>query len=128
MNRSAAAERFIVILDSSKLVDRLEGFPVPVEVVSLGWRNVEARLRSLGGSPKRRMEKGSSAHPFITDEGNYILDCDFPASVLADACALSTALDALPGVVDHGLFIDMAHLLVIARGDTVEEIGLGKKV
>ena len=117
---AAAAKRFIVIADSSKLVDRLGGFPVPVEVFQLGWKNVQRKLRSLAVEPALRVNK--LGQPFVTDEGNYILDCPFAGETLLGAEQLARQIREIPGVADHGIFLNMAQLLVIARGDKVEEI------
>ncbi len=72
---AAAANRFIVIIDSSKLVDRLGSFPLPVEVFPFGWRNVLTPLQRLGFQPSRRE---FNQRPVVTEEGNYIIDCEFP--------------------------------------------------
>lgn len=119
---AAAAKRFIVIADSTKLVEKLGGFPVPVEVFRLGWRNVVRRLRALGVEPKQRVDP--LGLPFTTDEGNFILDCPFDSSALANAAELAATIRSFPGVADHGIFVNMAHLIVIARGEQIEEIAL----
>jgi ribose 5-phosphate isomerase A len=119
---AAAARRFIVMADSSKLVERLGGFPLPVEVVPLGWKNVERKVAALGGNPRLRTDP--QGRPRITDQGNYILDCDFSSQSLTAPHPLARTLRDLPGVADHGLFLGMAERLIIARGDQCEEIVL----
>jgi len=119
---AAAAKRFLVVADSSKMVERLGGFPLPVEVIQLGWKNVQRRLVEFGDHAKLR--KLGAGEPFVTDEGNYILDCEGPSEFLADAPGLCSTLDSMAGVVDHGLFLDLADVLIIARGERVEEIHL----
>jgi ribose 5-phosphate isomerase A len=117
----AAARRFVVVAETSKRVDRLgERFPLPVEVVRFGWADTRRRLSSLLPESKLRSTEGSS-EPFVTDEGHYILDCPIPAGT--DAAELGRALLAVPGVVDHGLFLDMAELALLGSPDgTVERL------
>lgn len=122
---AAAAKQFIIIADSSKLVERIGSFPVPVEVFQLGWKNVARRLRKLGVEPKLRLQKSGQA--LVTDEGNYILDCPFSEAALLSATELAQTINNFPGVADHGIFVNMAHLLVIARGEQLEEIPLTPK-
>ena len=119
---AAAAKRFIVIADHSKLVERLGGFPLPVEVFALGWKNVQRRIAEIGGRPRLRCD--AQGKPRLTDQGNYILDCDFSSESLAAAQSLARTLRSLPGVADHGLFLGMAERLIIARGEECEEIML----
>jgi ribose 5-phosphate isomerase A len=114
---AAAADRFILIGDSRKPVARLGRFPLPVEVVPFGWPSIARRLAALGPAPRLRLDPATEA-PFVTDEGNYILDCPFGA--IADPDALAARLDAIPGVASHGLFLRMATLALIARGDTID--------
>jgi ribose 5-phosphate isomerase A len=118
---AAAAKQFVVIADSSKVVEELGTFPLPVEVSQFGWRNAMKRLDALGCKTIRR-EK--CCQPFSTAEGNFIIDCAF-ASIKSTG-ELDRAIHAIPGVVDHGLFLGMAHLILIGRGDTVEEIRIGE--
>jgi ribose 5-phosphate isomerase A len=118
---AAAAKRFLVMVDSTKVVDRLGQFPLPVEVFRLGWRNVERALRARDAEVKLRQRDGQ---PFITDEGNYILVCRFPEADYERAPELATWIRALPGVADHGLFWNLTSMLIIARGETVEEVPL----
>src|SRR5689334_19001598 len=92
-----AAARFLVVVDHTKLVDRLGAARVPVEVVQFGWQVTARRIRDLGGKPERR--------DFVTDNGNYILDCDF--GIIPAPDHLADELDGIPGVVDHGLFIGL---------------------
>jgi len=110
-----AAARFIVIVDETKLVDRLGAFPTPIEVVpfALEWVQREiARLHSDASIVRR-----GGATPFVTDNGNAILDCRF-GKIEAPA-QLATALRALHGVVDTGLFIDLTDEVVVAGASGV---------
>jgi ribose 5-phosphate isomerase A len=106
----ASADRFIVLADETKLVAQLgTRTPLPVEVVAFGLPLARRRLAELGGAPTlRRMADGGA---FCTDEGNVILDCRFPG--IADSAALNVAIKAIPGVVEHGLFVGMASIALV---------------
>ncbi len=110
---AAAARRLVIIVDESKLVERLgERAPLPVEVVRFGWRRTAAALRALGADPALR---GSADDPFVTDGGNVILDCRFPLG--ADLAALADAIKLTVGVVEHGLFVGLRPTVVVGRAD-----------
>lgn len=113
---AAASRRFVVVVDASKMVARLGRFPLPVEVSRFGWRVVADRIGTLGARPTLRTGEGGI--PAVTDEENYILDCAFDA--IADANALARALDAIPGVVEHGLFVGMADTVVVGQARSAE--------
>src|SRR5215211_8667848 len=117
----SAARRFVVVAEASKRVERLgEGFRLPVEVVRFGWRDTRRRLSGLLPDLELRAADAGS-DPYLTDEGHYILDCAIPES--ADPLQLATALDAVPGVVEHGLFLGMAEVALLGRDDgTVERL------
>jgi ribose 5-phosphate isomerase A len=116
---AASAARFVVMASVSKRVERLgERSPLPVEVVTFGMPLCIRRLAALGGEPVLRCDH--SGAPFVTDEGNLILDCHF--GVIADPEALAAAICAIPGVVAHGLFLGMASLAVIAGPDGIVEL------
>lgn len=121
---AAASDRMVVIADASKRVEVLGGFPLPVEVVRFGARTsamaMEERARAVGldGAIVQRARK--DGEPFLTDNGNLIYDCHFRR--IADPAALARALAEIPGVVEHGLFIDMARIAVIAGADGVQVI------
>jgi ribose 5-phosphate isomerase A len=108
---AASAQRFVIVVDETKIVQQLgTRAPLPVEVVEFGLPLCRRRLADLGCEPVlRRAPDGST---FRTDEGNVILDCRFTA--IADAPALNAAVNAIPGVVGHGLFIAMATIVVVA--------------
>lgn len=107
---AAASGRMIVIVDESKLVDRLGAhMPVPVEIVAFGWETTMARLVALGANPVLR-KNGDQV--FVTDGGNYIADCAFGG--IADPAATERLLAAQIGVVDSGLFIGIASQIVVA--------------
>ncbi len=111
------SDRRIIIADSGKLVARLGGFALPVEVVRSAWRLLALKLKALGCTPALRLQAGAS-DPFVTDEGNHLLDCAF--GVISDVRRLARTLDEMPGVVEHGLFIDMADLVIVGRGSATE--------
>ena len=110
-----AATRFVLIGDDGKTVGRLgERAPLPVEVLAFGVARTEARLRALGLEPTLR---GGATEPFLSDNGNPILDAVLPEG--ADLPALAAALDAIPGVMAHGLFLGMADVAYLASGGDV---------
>ena len=115
---AAAARRFIVVADASKKVEALGAFPLPVEVVTFAWETTARRVAAQGCEPKLRRAAGGE--PYVTDNGNYILDCN--CGKISDPPALHQALKLLPGVVETGLFINFADLCVIASEDDVEII------
>lgn len=115
---ASAAERFIVIIDSSKQVETLGSFPLPIEVLPFAWPVVKRRVEALGVEPSLRRDAGGD--PFVTDQGSFILDCPFEE--IADPQATKAFLDDIPGLLEHGLFLDEADLLLVGRGDDVEEL------
>jgi ribose 5-phosphate isomerase A len=115
---ASAADRMIVIVDESKLVDRLGGTtPVPVEIVAFGWQTVLDRLAGIGCTPLLRLV---GSKPFVTDGGNHIADCALGA--IDDAAALQARLAGLVGVVETGLFVGMARKILVGRPTGVEVI------
>ena len=101
---AALAARFVVLADDSKRVARLgTTMPVPVEVLPMAAAAVARSLRGLGAEPALRMATAKDG-PLVTDQGLWILDARF-ADGIADAAALSVAIDTLPGVLGHGLFL-----------------------
>ena len=121
---ATSSKKMVVIADSSKLVERLGRFPLPVEVSTFGHKTTAARIVNAVAKLKYnhvpmtlRTKDGA---PFKTDGGNYIYDCGFGA--IADAASLAQALSAIPGVIEHGLFVGIASALVIAGPDGVEVI------
>jgi len=100
----AAADRLLVVADPTKAVDVLDD-PVPVEVLPDARSTVASAVRRLGGQPELRQADRKSG-PVVSDNGNLVLDCDF--SAMPDPAGLAADLSALPGVVEHGLFVDFA--------------------
>lgn len=115
-----AARRFVVIADASKRVRRLgTRAALPVEVEPFGWSTHLPFLERLGARPElRRFAAGT---PFVTDGGHYIVDCRFPRGI-ADPRRLARALDARPGLIEHGLFLGIAHEALIADAKGVTRL------
>jgi ribose 5-phosphate isomerase A len=114
---ASASKRFVIVADESKLVDKLGRFPLPVEVIPMAAPLVRDSLRGLGFSPAVRVNP--DGNPYITDQGNHILDCS--GLLLDDPDAMAIKLDSIVGVVEHGLFLHMAELAVIAGAKQVFE-------
>ena len=111
---AASADRFVVVADDSKLVSRLgERAPLPVEVITFAYPLCERLLGEAGWTAELR---GGDA-PFVTDEGNHIADCR--RGDWGDPRALAAQLEAMPGVVAHGLFLGMAAAAYVATPDGV---------
>jgi ribose 5-phosphate isomerase A len=110
---ASRSERMIIIVDEKKLVKQLGKFPLPVEVLPFGWRSTLEILRSLGGRVKRR-EKNAGT-PQHTDNRNYILDCAF--GKIEDAASLAQQIKNIAGVVEVGLVVGMADLVIVATRD-----------
>jgi ribose 5-phosphate isomerase A len=117
---AASSKRMVVIADSSKLVERLGRFPLPVEVVSFGHATTARRIRNASASLGYESAPVRLREGFVTDSGNVIYDCSFGA--IRDTRLLAIALAVIPGVVDHGLFLNLASTLVIAGPNGVEVI------
>jgi ribose 5-phosphate isomerase A len=109
--------RMIVVADESKAVTTLGKFPLPVEIVPFAWEWTIAGLAKLGCKPELRR---SGDGLYKTDNGNYIADCRFEA--IDSAAELALALQRIPGVVEHGLFIGIADMAVIGKNDGTIEI------
>jgi ribose 5-phosphate isomerase A len=110
----SAAQRFVVVAEASKRVERLgEGFRLPVEVVRFGWRDTRRRLADLLPDAEQRLREDGEA--YVTDEGHLILDCALPAE--GDVEALVRSVKQVPGVVEHGLFVGLAERALLGRPD-----------
>src|SRR5581483_5659750 len=109
--------RLIIVVDDEKLVGRLGAIaPVPVEVAQFGWQSTAAALAKLGAEPVLRQV--GEDHPFITDGGNYILDCRFGRIDIP--AATEQAINRIVGVVECGLFIGRSSAVVVAFETGVE--------
>ena len=119
---ATASDRMVVIADGSKLVPILGQFPLPIEVVPFGlsatFRLVEAMAIEAGCQGQIALRNLGSGDPFVTDEGNYILDCHFGR--IPEPEVLAFALLRVPGVVEHGLFLGIADLAIVAKPGGVE--------
>jgi len=115
---ATASRRVVILIDDSKLVSRLGiKAPLPVEVVPFGWKTHLAFIESQGGAPVLRTEP--DGRPFITDEGNYILHCRFEGGI-ADPAGLEARLLSRAGIVGTGLFLGVAHQVIVGKTDGVE--------
>lgn len=105
------AKVFVVVVDQSKLVQRLgESFPVPVEVLPLAIAPVLRRLETMGGEPVVRMAVKKDG-PVITDQGNLVVDVTFKD--IPDPAALESALNNIPGVLENGIFVGVANIILV---------------
>ncbi|MCP9817447.1 ribose-5-phosphate isomerase RpiA [Synechococcus sp. GreenBA-s] len=107
-------ERFVVVVDATKLVDTLNlGFLLPVEVLPGAWRQVQAELAALGGNADLRMAV-RKAGPVVTDQGNLVLDVKF-AGGITDPVALEKEINNLPGVLENGLFVNLTDQVLVGE-------------
>ncbi len=112
-----ASKQEIIIVDEGKLSPALgTRWALPVEVVPFGVAPVSRFVESIGGTPRLRQQP--SGEPFVTDQGNYILDCQF--GPIADPAVLARQLCDRAGVVEHGLFIGLASMVIVGKPDGVE--------
>ena len=108
------ADRFVVVVDSSKLVDRLNlGFLLPVEVMAGAWRQVQQQLQAMGGAAELRMAT-RKAGPVVTDQGNLVLDVRFEGGI-ANPAELERSINNLPGVLENGLFVNLADQVLVGE-------------
>ncbi|WP_410218765.1 ribose-5-phosphate isomerase RpiA [Paracoccus sp. (in: a-proteobacteria)] len=116
---AAASERMVVIADPAKVVETLGAFPLPVEVLEFGFETtrklIRRALEALELGEHDVLQRLKNSDPVITDEGNFILDLHL--GEIPDPAALARALSAIPGVVEHGLFLGMCDLAIIGRDD-----------
>jgi ribose 5-phosphate isomerase A len=115
---ASASKKMVVVADSGKIVSTLGKFPLPVEIISFARTVIEKKIVLLGASSKLRTKADGS--PFLTDNGNQILDCSF--GKIADPAALAQELNGIPGIVEHGLFIGLAKLALYGKGGSVSEL------
>ena len=116
---ASAAQQFIVVADESKIVRKLGRFPLPVEVIQLALPLVTRRLKDLGLNPVLRPARKGMG-PWITDEGNVILDCHCGA--IDEPDELAAEIRNIVGVVEHGLFLGMATMALVAGEEGVREL------
>jgi len=122
---AAMADEFVIIVDHSKLVEKLAvSFPVPLEVVPAALSFVMRRVREIGSRPELRMAV-KKAGPVVTDNGNFMVDLYFDEA--PDVYRLDRMLKSIPGIVENGLFLGMAHKALVAWEDGVEVMLAGPK-
>jgi ribose 5-phosphate isomerase A len=114
---ASASKRFVIVADESKQVEKLGRFPLPVEVIPMAAPLVRDSLRGLGFTPTIRVNQDGTR--YITDEGNLILDCS--GLLIDNPEELAARIDSIVGVVEHGLFLGMADLALIAGAEWVAE-------
>jgi ribose 5-phosphate isomerase A len=121
---AAASDRMIVIADESKWVEALGRFPLPVEVIPFGLAATQRAMANAfaesGVSGQMVVRKGNEGHVFVTDGGHWIVDAHLGR--IEDAPRLAGLLNAIPGVVEHGLFIGLAHLAVLAGAQGIRVV------
>jgi ribose 5-phosphate isomerase A len=115
---ASATKLMIVVADASKRVERLGKFPLPVEVIQFAQALIAKKISALGAHVKLRTKPDGS--PYVTDENNHVLDCRF--GEIRDPDGLARQLSEMPGVVEHGLFIGMASVALLARGSEIIEL------
>jgi ribose 5-phosphate isomerase A len=116
---AAASLRLIIAVDESKLVSHLgDRAKLPVEVARFGWQSTARSLSKLNATPTLRLR--ADGEPFITDGGNYILDCAFGR--IESARTLQRELDSIVGVIEHGLFLGMTSLVLIGASEGLRRI------
>jgi ribose 5-phosphate isomerase A len=114
---ASATKQQVIVTDSSKQVQVLGKFPLPVEVIGFAEPLVAKEIADLGARVVQR--KDSAGKPYLTDEGHHILDCHF--GEIPDPPALARRLSDMPGIVEHGLFVGMAWVVLMAKAGEVEE-------
>jgi len=110
---AAATKQLIIIADHTKIVEQLGTFPLPVEVIPFGWKQVQKHITGLGC--EKIVLRTRNNQTYITDNHNYILDCYF--NKIENAASLNAALHSIPGVVETGLFINMASTVIAGYPD-----------
>jgi len=120
---ASATRQMIVVADATKQVQRLGKFPLPVEVIKFAQALVAKRISALGAQVQLRT--GADGKPFMTDENNHILDCHF--GQIQNPDVLARQLSDMPGVVEHGLFIGLASVVLFARGSEIVELKAASK-
>lgn len=122
---ASMADEFVLIIDHSKLVDRLTtSFPVPIEVIPAALGLVMRRVKELGARPELRMAI-KKAGPVVTDNGNFMVDLYFDD--VADIHSVNCILKSIPGVIETGLFLGMANKALVAWEDGIKVMTAGQK-
>lgn len=116
---ASASRKLVIIADAGKQVQKLGKFPLPVEVIPFAAKLVAKKIAVMGAQVKLR--EYAYGNPFVTDEGHHILDCHF--GEIDDPEELAAELSFMPGIVEHGLFLNMASVVVMGKADGVVELG-----
>jgi ribose 5-phosphate isomerase A len=124
-----ASRKMVAVVDDKKVFERLGRFPLPVEVIPFGWQSTERLLRELFVSARfdqgvRIVTRMKGSEPLVTDSGNWILDCHLES--IADPIGLAPRFNAIPGVVENGLFVGIASEMIVGHADGSAEIVLIK--
>jgi ribose 5-phosphate isomerase A len=120
---ASATKQYVIITDATKRVPVLGKFPLPVEVIKFAQAVVTKKIEALGAAVSLR--RAADGKPYLSDENNHILDCRF--GQIPDADRLARQLSDMPGVVEHGLFIGMASVVLVANGSEIVELRAGDK-
>jgi len=115
---AASSRELVVIADNKKYQPFLGEFPLPVEVIPYGWKQVRSKIENSFGIEAKLREK--EGNPFTTDHGHYILDCCFQK--IEDPAGLNARLHLIPGIVETGLFVDMCNKAIIGFPDGSTQI------
>lgn len=115
---ASASKQMVVVADSSKQVSVLGAFPLPVEVIGFAQSLIAKKIAGLGATATLRRDPQGNV--YVTDEGHHILDCRFGR--IPDPPALARRLSDMPGIVEHGLFLGMASVVVMAKGTEILEL------
>jgi len=111
---ASLSKKSIIVTDASKKVTLLGAFTVPIEVIPLAYQYVFNQIEKLGGKGNRRIKDDQ---PFITDNGNFIIDADF--GLINNPAQLSHELNQIDGLLAHGLFIDLTSTVIMSKGDEI---------
>ncbi|EOW9527315.1 ribose 5-phosphate isomerase A [Bacillus cytotoxicus] len=115
---AVSSRKLIIIADESKQVEELGTFPLPIEIIPFAYNQTEKKIQSLGCQTVLRMKNGV---PFLTDNGNFILDCKFPNQI-TDPLEMNHRLKMITGVIETGLFINMVHKAIIGTENGIIEL------
>jgi ribose 5-phosphate isomerase A len=120
---SSSEEGLIVVADATKTVDTLGSGPLPVEIDTFGWEVTLEALASLGCEPELRMDWTDPGRPFVTDGGHYTADCKFDE--ISDPASLEVEIKRIPGALECGLFVGLAHAAIVAGTNGTHTIEAG---
>ena len=113
---AAASTREVIIVDPTKIVQQLgTRSPLPVEVLPFAWSLAQLRLMDL--ARRAELRRNTEGETYMTDNGNFIIDCHFDEAGIADAGQLETAVNIIPGVVENGLFVCLADIVIVGQDD-----------